>query len=171
MASIEQFIGFFDCRDRCWIKSSTTQAFGVDTNRSKGIASTNGIGGNILADGTGATYHAVRTNPDKLMHCRQATQHNPVSNMNMACQLNPVRHNGVATNLAIVGDMNISHNPVIVRHPGGTHILYSAGIDGDIFPYHVAVADGQVSCFALIFFILRVPPYGAEAVEGIVFTN
>src|SRR5690606_32853537 len=88
--------------------------------------------------------------------------------MNMAGKLNTVGHDGVAAYLTIVGNMHISHNPVVVAHAGNANILGCARADRDIFTNGIAVADFQACRLALVFFVLRNAANGTKPIESIV---
>src|SRR5690606_14575783 len=72
-------------------------------------------------------------------------------------------------NLAIMGNVYIGHDPVVVAYPGYADVLRRAGVDGDVFADHIAVADFQPGRLTLVFFILRHTPDGAKPIEDIIF--
>src|SRR5690606_34068248 len=138
---VEQFVGVFQGRDGLGAVAASAQAFGVDAHRSERIARPDQIRRDILADGAGAAYHGVRAYARKLMYGGQSTQNRPVADMNVAGKLHTVGNDGMVAYLAIVGDVRISHDPVVIAQAGNTYILRRACIDGDVFPYGVTVAD------------------------------
>src|SRR5699024_6599635 len=60
----------------------------------------------------------------------------------------------MATNLAIMGNMHIGHNPVVIANTGNPYILDCARVNGDILSYGIIVANFQSCGFASIFFVL-----------------
>src|SRR3546814_7319813 len=66
-----------------------------------------------------------------------------------------VGQNNIAAELAIMRQMHISHDPVIVSHAGDTDILAGSDIESNEFAYRVAIADFQPRRFAGVFFVLR----------------
>jgi hypothetical protein len=52
----------------------------------------------------------MRTNTTKLMRDGKSTQNSEIAHRNMPRQRRCIRQNDMVTNLAIVGDMGISHN-------------------------------------------------------------
>src|SRR5690606_20925995 len=162
---------FLQGGDRFGVEAAPAQAFGIDADRTEWIARADEIRRNVLTNGAGAAYHGVRPDAYKLAYRRQAAQDRPVADMDMAGQLHAIGNDGMVAHLAIMGDMHIGHDPVVVAEPRHAYVLGGAGIDGDIFAHHVAVADFKARGFARIFFVLGHAPYGAETVEVVVGTH
>src|SRR5690606_32142393 len=74
----------------------------------------------------------------------------------------------VAGYLAIVRNVHVGHDPVVVAHAGYTHVLRRARIDGDVLAHHVAVADLESGGLALVLLILRHAADRAKAVKDVV---
>src|SRR3546814_18852920 len=110
----------------------------------------------------GAPYHGVRADAYELMHGGQAAQYGPVADMDMSRQLHAVGDDGMATYLAIVRDMHIGHDPVVVFQAGHAHVLRGTGVAGDVFAHHIAITAFKTRGFALIFFYFRPAAVGAE---------
>ncbi len=64
-----------------------------------------------------------------------------ISNAHMACQRRVVGHGDVVANLTIVGDVNISHDPVLVSNAGHTTAELRAAIDRAVLPDRIAIAN------------------------------
>jgi hypothetical protein len=62
---------------------------------------------------------------------------------------------GVIPHLAIVGQMDISHDPVVVAHAGHTTPARRAQVKGSKLANGVAIANHQLTRLAFVFFILR----------------
>src|SRR5690606_15046791 len=143
LATIQQLVAFLHRRNRFSRKVATAQAFTIDTDRTERIACTDDIRRNILTHRTGTTNHAVRTDTTELVHGSQTAQNGPIANMYVAAQLDAIGNNGVIVNLAIVSNVGVSHDPVVIANTGHAHILHRAGVDGDVFTNHIAIADFQ----------------------------
>src|SRR3546814_7820591 len=91
--------------------------------------------------------------------------------MYMPGKLDRIGYDGMAGDLAIVGDMHVRHDPVVVADAGNPHILGRSRLDGDIFTHGLAVAAFQARGFAGVFFVLRDAADGAKTVERIVFAS
>src|SRR5690606_12005172 len=126
---------------------------------------------NILTHRAGTTNHAVCADTTELMHGSQTAQNGPVANMHVAAQLDAVGDNRVIADLAIVSNVGVGHDPVVIAHTGHAHILHRTGIDGDVFTNHIAIADFQASRFTSVLLVLRHAADGAETVEMVVATN
>jgi len=57
--------------------------------------------------------------------------------------------------MAVVRDVRVRHDPVVVADARGAAAFGRAAIDGDEFADGVAVADEEFAAFAAEFFVLR----------------
>ena len=76
----------------------------------------------------------------------------------MASQLGVVGKNGVVTNLTVVSQMNIGHDPVVISYRGHALIAGRSNIESTKLSNDIAVPNDQFTGFARIFFILRNSP-------------
>ena len=95
----------------------------------------------------------------------------------MAGQLHRVGQDEVAAQPAIVRDVHVGHDPVVVAQARDAGVLHGAGVDGDVLADGVAVADLQPRGLAGVLLVLRrgadagereeavVPPDGGVAVD------
>ena len=97
----------------------------------------------------------VRTQTTELMYHGKTAQNNPVVYMHMTRQLRTVGKNRVVTHLAIVRQMDIGHDPVVVAQLGDTCVARRANVERTKFADGVALANDQLTGLAGIFFILR----------------
>jgi len=74
-------------------------------------------------------------------------------------------HDDVVSQDAIVGNVAICHQKVVIPDNGDSMPAAGAAVEAGKLPEHVVVADLQVRRFALIFEILRICSDGAVAVE------
>src|SRR5690625_7341200 len=77
----------------------------------------------------------------------------------------------MATNLAIMGNMHIGHNPVVIANTGNPYILVCARVNGDILSYGIIVANFQSCGFASIFFVLGNTANRTKSVKLIVLAD
>src|SRR5690606_1807973 len=147
------------------------QTLGIDTHRPKRISGADDVRRNVLSNGACAANHAMSADADKLMDCGRSANYGPIADMYMSGQLYAIGDDSLVSYLAIMGNMDISHNPVIVADSGDADVLSGAGVNGDVFAHHVSVTDFQTCGFALVLFVLRHTANGTEAVEVVVFAN
>src|SRR5450631_3929733 len=74
--------------------------------------------------------------------------------MHMTAQSRSIRHDGVTTDLAVVGNMHVRHDPIVVTYARDTGILHRAGIEGAEFAYGVVIAYLKTRRLARIFLVL-----------------
>src|SRR3970040_1402055 len=60
-----------------------------------------------------------------------------------------------AADLAVVREVHVRHDPVVVAHARHARVARRAAVDGDVFAYRVAVADLHGRVFAALFLVLR----------------
>src|SRR5690606_9677667 len=136
----------------------------------KGIARADQIRRGVLADGAGAADHGVRADAHELMDGRQTAQDGPIAYVDMARELDAVGDDGMAADLAVMRNMHIGHDPVVVAQASHAHVLRRPPIDGDVIAYGVAVADLEPGGFVAVFLVLGNAADGAETIEIVVCT-
>ena len=97
----------------------------------------------------------MRAHFAKLVNERKAAQNRVIVNINVASKRAIVGHDSVIANGAIMRDMHVSHNPVIVADFGHAFILNGATIKGAEFANGIIVANFKCGRLACILFILR----------------
>src|SRR5690606_14154134 len=113
VAPVQKLVGFLERRNGFGIETAPAQPFGIDADRSEGIARTDQVRRNVLADGTRAAYHGMRTYAHELMHGGQSAQYCPITDMDMPGKLHAVGNDGMVAELTIVRNVHISHDPVV----------------------------------------------------------
>ena len=97
----------------------------------------------------------VRTQTTELMNHREAAQNNPIAYVHMPRQLRTVGKNSVVAHPAIVRQMDIGHDPVVVAQLGDTCVARRANVERTKLADGIALANDQLTGLAGIFFILR----------------
>src|SRR5690606_7859713 len=87
-----------------------------------------------------------------------------------ARELDAVGDDGMAADLAVMRNMHIGHDPVVVAQASHAHVLRRPRIDGDVLAYGVAVADLEPGGFVAVFLVLGNAADGAETIEIVVCT-
>jgi hypothetical protein len=73
--------------------------------------------------------------------------------------------------LAVVRNMHVSHDPVLITHARDANIAGAADVQGAELSDGVAIANVQFAGFACIFFVLRNSTYRVELENLVVFAN
>ena len=79
-----------------------------------------------------------------------------------------VGENGIVAHHAVVGDMHIGHDPVVITDVGNALVLHRATTDGAVLADHIAIADLQASILALEFLVLGITADGGEGIDLVV---
>ncbi len=75
--------------------------------------------------------------------------------MDVARELSAVGKNGVAADRAIVRQVYVSHDPVVIAKPGNARVLRRTRVERTKLPYGVAVPDLERRGFAGVLLVLR----------------
>jgi hypothetical protein len=105
--------------------------------------------------------HRVRADPAKLVHAPVTADEDVVLQRHMARQHGAVAHHDAVAEHAVVRDVDIGQERVIVTHAGEVAVI-GRGMDGDILAEDIAVANAHPGVAALELEILR---FGSDARE------
>ena len=89
----------------------------------------------------------------------------------MSCELRAIGKNGVAADLTVVSQMDISHDPIVIPQLGHAFITDGAYIESTKFTNDIAITNDQLTWLAFVFFILRDGTKGIELKNLIITTN
>src|SRR5690606_22643361 len=96
----------------------------------------------------------------ELVNLAEAAQDRPVIDMDMACEGRAVRQDGVIADLAVMGDMHVRHDPVVIADSGGGTVLHGTATDTAELEDGVVVADLEPGRLPSPFLVLGVRAYG-----------
>src|ERR1035438_2884055 len=83
----------------------------------------------------------MRPNADEVMHRTQRSHGRPISYGDVSAQRGRVRHDDVVSNLAVMRNVGVSHDEVIVADPRTTSALHSATVDGHKFADFIVISN------------------------------
>ena len=117
------------------------------------------------------------------MHHRETAQNSPVTHMHMAGELGIVGKDRVIAHHAVMREMNVSHDPVIVAHAGDAGIAGRADVERAKLTDGVSITNHQLTGLTGILFVLRnsanrvelknfvVTPYGGVTLDHAMRTD
>src|SRR5712664_3907087 len=132
-------MNFPDARFR---ESPPLQTYGIQS-----VGARSALGGrlrkwqHIPRYGSAPADEGMCPNPYEVMYRAQCTDVCPVFHGYMPAERGPVRHDDVTANLAIVRDVGIGHDQVVIADSGASPALHRAAVDGDKLADLVVVAD------------------------------
>ena len=88
------------------------------------------------------------------MSAAKAAEKYPIIDMYMTRQLGVIGKNCTVADLAIMCDMHIGHDPVIVAHARNARVLRRPQIESTELADGIAIADDQAGRLARIFLVL-----------------
>ena len=106
-----------------------------------------------------------------LVHRRETAEYRPVAHMHVSGQGRIVGKDSLVADDAVVCDVDVGHDPVVVPHPGFPGVLNRAAIDRAVFPDGIAVADHQFRHLAGVFLVLGIFTDGRELKDVIVLAD
>ena len=72
---------------------------------------------------------------------------------------------------AVVADMRVRHDQIVITDGGFGAILHGAAMNGDTLANHIVIADHQSSRLALVLQVRRIFAYRGELIDAIVPTD
>ena len=91
--------------------------------------------------------------------------------MYMTGKLRVVGKDGVAPDLAVVCQVHIGHDPIVITQAGDTQITWGADVEGTEFSDGVSRTDYQLTGLTLVLFVLRNRAQGIELKDAVIFAN
>lgn len=110
----------------------------------------------------------VGAQPAELMDGGKATANNIVVDTHMAGQCGVIGKNNVIAHHAIVRDVHVGHDPVVVADAGNATFLGGTPINGAEFAKGIAVANFQFRWLAAVLFVLRILADRCELKDAVV---
>ena len=105
------------------------------------------------------------------MNHSEAAQDDPIAYVHMACELGTVGKNSVIANLAIMCQVHISHDPVVISELGDAGVARRANVEGAKLSDGVAIANDQLARLTCIFLVLGDCAQGVELKNFVVFAD
>ena len=152
--AVNQLVGIADRVQGRLFKTATLQAFNVHAKWRRMVALGHHKRRHILYHNRATAQHHMLTDTAELVDRRHTTDNGKVFHFDVACQRSVIGENTVIADHAVMRDVRIDHQQVIVTHTGDPGILHSAAVNGDAFADHIAIADFGSRRFTVIFLIL-----------------
>src|SRR5690606_32807453 len=111
---------------------------------------------------------SVRADAAELVDAGEAAEDHLVADLDMPGQGRVVGEDAAVAHLAVVGDVHVGQQPVVVADAGDAATVAGAAVDGGEFADDVAVADHQFGVLALELLVLRVAADRGRAVDAVV---
>src|SRR3546814_14132010 len=110
----------------------------------------------------------VRADAAELVDAGEAAHDHPVADLHVPGEGGVVRKHAAAADLAVVGDVGIGPQPVVVPAAGRAAATPGAAVAGAALAAHVAVAEPQRHAFAAVLLVVRVAAARGVAGVGVV---
>ena len=99
------------------------------------------VGRNVFKNHRPNSRNNVGANPAKLMHQCKTAKNGVIMDLHVTGQRAVVSHYRVIPNLAVVSDVHVGHNPVVVCNFGDATVLCRSTINRAKFTYGVVISN------------------------------
>src|SRR5690606_12551924 len=168
--AVDDLVGVTQGGDGLGTETPTAHAFEIHAARRCRIAKHRNKGRYILADSGAHAGKAEGADMAVLVHQRIAGKDRPIADMHVTGKRRVVDQNAVVGNDAVMANMCIGHDQVVITDGGFSTVLHGAPVDGHPFPDHVVIADHQTRRLTLVFEIRRILTYRRKLVDAVVST-
>jgi hypothetical protein len=116
------------------------------------------------------TTREERVRPDlhMLVHRGQTAEDDPIANLNVSSQRSAVGEYYIVTDDAVVCDMRVRHEEIVVTDSRDARVLHGAAIDRATLSKHVSVANLEACGLAIVFLVLRRIANGSKLKKPVV---
>jgi hypothetical protein len=105
------------------------------------------------------------------MYANQSSEDGVILYLDMSCQGCGISHDYMVFNDAIMGDMGIGHNKIVVSNGRYPATFLGAPVDGEIFSKDVVISNDQAGFSSPVFQILRNIANGRERENSTSFAD
>lgn len=117
----------------------------------------------------GGRGKTITSHAAKLMNPGEATEGDKILHRDVTRQSRIICEYVIIANEAIVGNVHVCHDPIIITEARYSSAPFRAPVDGAVFPNHVTVTHFQYGMIAFIeFFVLRNFPHRSELVNFVI---
>src|SRR3990172_10525893 len=144
---------------------------GIETEKSCPGAGSYGIWRNVLADAAEPSHHRIGADPRELVDREESPDDGIVFDGHMSCEGCRIRHDDVAAEFAVMGDVRVGHEKVVVTDDGHTVAAQRGPVHGRVLPDGIPVPDDDARLFVQVLGILRREPDAREGVYRTFFPD
>src|SRR3569623_75588 len=155
IAAVKKLVGAAQLGNDLGAETAAAQALDVEAVRRSRMARHHHERRHILGAAAAERGEAVLAETAELMYLAEAAKDHVILDHHMAGQRGIIGEDGVVADQAIVREVHVRHDPIVVADPGDAAALFGAAIEGAEFADDVAVADLEQSGFATVFLVLR----------------
>ena len=154
--------------DRRGVESGPPEALAVDAVGRGGVAARRHVGRNVLEHHRPHGGERVPADRAELVHDGERAKHHEVVDGHVAGEGRAVGHHRARADLAVVRDVHVGHDPVVVADPGDSAPARRPAVEGAVLADDVAVADLEPGRAPVVLLVLGVAADGHEGMEVVV---
>ena len=113
----------------------------------------------------------MHADPAKLMYAGKGPNRRMISDRHMARERRRIGQNNVIAEQAVMTDMNICHQEIVIADPRLPAASFSASMNIHVFAEYVVVSDSQKRIFTLEFQVLWLKADSSKRIELIVIAD
>ncbi len=169
--AIHKTISVLDIANLLAGKAPTFQTFAVDSLRRSRLTGYQGVGGNVAIDSRIHSQECVGAHATKLMNSRKSAAYYPIAQMNVPRQCRIICKYCLIADNAVMRDMAIGHDPVVIAQHRFTGVLNCAAADCTKLANRVAITNTQTRRLTSVFLVLGVIANGGELIDVVVLAD
>src|SRR5690606_37768208 len=160
-----------DGQDRLLVEATSLQPDRVDAASFRRRAADNQVGGHIIADMGHAADHRVGPDLEELVDASVSAQQRPVTHFHVARDADVVGKYRMVADHAVVGNMDVRHQQVVVTDARVSAAKASAPVQGAASADDIVRTDLQPGFLAFELLVGRVLTDGGKLVDPVVAAN
>ena len=169
--AINQTIGILDIANLIGREFTSFQAFAVDALRHAWGTGYHRVSRHVTIDAAVHANKCMRADMAKLVDACLATEYHPITNMHMTRKRCAIRHDGFAANDAVVRNVHIGHDPVVITDNRDAFVLGRAATNRDKFMDGISIANFETCRFTGVLLVLRIIANLRKLVDAILFAD
>src|SRR6201991_1195642 len=168
----QRAIGPLDGADAGGVEAAALQALAVDAAwAAAGLIGHHHEGRDVRAHQAAHADERMRAHLAELVHARVTGEDRPVADLRMPGERRVVGEHDMVAHLAVVRDMHVGQEPVVVADTRDTAAVTGATVDRDELTDEIAIADDDFGALALPFLVLRRTTDGRELRDAVVASD
>src|SRR5713101_2835293 len=165
--AVQGLVGLLDRSDFFGAEAAPLQPLAVDPERLRGVPRRHDIRRQVLQQHRRDPGDRMRADRDELMRPGESAENGVIPDANMAGKRRDVGEDRMVADLAVMGDVDVSHDPVVASDPCDARVLRGAAIEAAVLADRVALADLERGRLAAVLFVLGRAAERAEPEDAV----
>src|SRR5271165_320177 len=152
--AVQQAVGAADVQDLRGSETTALQPFRIHAVRLGRTADRHDIGGHVAGHRGVVRDETMSAHLGVLMHGRQSAHDHPIAELHVAAQGGAIRHHDLVAESAVVRDVRIRHQQIVIADAGHALVVGGATVHRDRFAKYISVPDFEARRLTVVFLVL-----------------